>query len=445
VLDRVAATILRHRMLPPGSNVIVAVSGGPDSVGLLHILRELAPRLGIAVAGVAHVNHKLRGAESDGDEQFVAELAQARELPFFSAEIRAGRGNLEQFLRRERREFFTGLIRKGQATHVALGHTRDDQAETVLLRILRGSGLAGIAGILPAAADGIVRPLLDVGRQELQEYLLRQQIGWRVDSSNIDPRFARNRIRNGLLPQLRREWNPRISEALAQMAALAYEEEQWWAEQVSKVNPVRGAEAEAAAIAALPAALARRVVRQIIRNALGDLRRIEFAHVDAVLKLARARAGSGRVDLPRLTVIRSFDRLRFGHPLPPLPPRSVSVPGKYLSPGGDSSIVIELSRRRTCANLKNEISWRKLPDRLELRGWVSGDSYRPLGESRERKLKEMFQDARVPSWRRASWPILSSEGRILWAKWFGVAAEFAAEARGKVVRVLQTPLPESTT
>src|ERR1700687_1516133 len=158
VLEQVAATISRYSMLPPDARVIVAVSGGPDSVCLLHVLREL----NIQVVAIAHLNHKLRGAQSDEDECFVAAMAHEAGLDFYFAVANIRGGNLEQTARRTRREFFHDLIGRGLADRIALGHTRDDQAETVLFRMLRGAGLAGLAGILPVTAEGLIRPLLGV-------------------------------------------------------------------------------------------------------------------------------------------------------------------------------------------------------------------------------------------------------------------------------------------
>ena len=154
-------------MLAPGDRVIVAVSGGPDSVCLFHVLRELR----IQVVAIAHLNHKLRGAESDEDERFVAAMAREAGLRFHSTVAVCSAGNLEQTARRARREFFHGLIRRGLADRIALGHTRDDQAETVLFRMLRGSGLAGLAGILPVTGEGLIRPLFGVTRGEVETFL----------------------------------------------------------------------------------------------------------------------------------------------------------------------------------------------------------------------------------------------------------------------------------
>src|SRR5215471_19837660 len=211
VLDRVLKTITRYSMLPAGARVAVAVSGGADSACLLHVLREIGPRYSLTLS-VAHFNHKLRGAASDEDEAFVGRMAAGMGLVFHRADADLSKttDNLEQAARRARRSFFAGLIRSGCADRVALGHTRDDQAETVLFRLMRGSGLPGLAGIHPSTDEGFIRPLIDATRAEVEQYLRDHKIQWREDATNRDPRFARNRIRYGLLPQLRREWNPQL-------------------------------------------------------------------------------------------------------------------------------------------------------------------------------------------------------------------------------------------
>jgi len=450
VLDRVLRTISRYSMLAPDARVAVAVSGGPDSVCLLHVLRELAPHLGVTVAAVAHFNHKLRGEAAEEDERFVGAMAAEMGVPFHraEAEVSASAGNLEQAARRARRGFFFELMRGGVADRVALGHTRDDQAETVLFRLLRGSGLAGLAGIYPVTADGFVRPLIDSTRNEVEGFLRSRGIPSRFDATNRDPRFARNRIRHGLLPKLRDEWNPNIVDTLANLADLAREEERFWKTQIDRIagdtfvagNP--GLELAAAALAALPKAAARRLVRHAIAQVKGDLRRIEFSHIEQVLVLASANAGEGKIRLPGIDVIRSFDRLRMEAIAPQLPVETVpvAVPGRYPAPDGNTQVCFEVteSKRTTdmCANLKGELSWQRIPAPLELRGWRPGDHYRPVGQSRDKKVQEMFQRARVPFWQRRFWPIVTSGGKILWARRFGAAEEFAAtEDSGPVLCV----------
>lgn len=439
MLDRVLATIRRHAMLAPGTRVIAAVSGGPDSVCMLHVLRDL----GFTLAGVAHFNHKLRGEDSEADEQFVALLAAEIGLPFYRAEASLVSGNLEQSLRRARRTFFLSLLRDGLADRVALGHTLDDQAETVLFRFLRGSGLAGLAGILPVTAEGLIRPLLDIRRAEVEEFLRTRGIAWREDASNRDPRFARNRIRHALLPRLAREWNPRIVESLAQLADLAHEEERWWAAEVAghaTVGSDASVELDAALLTGMPRALARRVVRHAMRLTRGGLQGIEFRHVERVLDLAARPQGDGRLTLPGLTVERSFAWVRFVKSAGPVrvEPRLVKVPGVYPSPDGNSLIQIDVVEGSPGSGACDRLRVGCAAEPLELRGWRPGDRYKPAGRDREHKIRDLFQETRVPSWKRPFWPILTGKGEILWAKGFGIAAELAAES-GPGLRIRESP------
>jgi tRNA(Ile)-lysidine synthase len=441
MLERVLKSISRYNMLPSqDTRVIAAVSGGPDSVCLLHVLREL----GVNVVGVAHFNHKLRAEASDEDERFVATLASQFDLAFHrSAAPLDTTGNLEQNARQARRQFFATLIRENGCDCIALGHTRDDQAETVLFRVLRGSGLAGLSGIHPATADGFIRPLIDVTRAEVEDYLRTREIPWREDASNRDPRFARNRIRHELLPQLAREWNPQIGDSLAQLADLALEEERYWRGEIAvKLRQVcgenhGGMEIDRQKLDALPRAVARRIIRQVIASVKGDLRRIEFHHVEGILN-------GEDPGVPGIRVLGSFRITRIesvvhdgpgGDRRASLDPVNVEIPGTYTTFEGTIRLQIGESPGVACANLKAELV-PVLRAPMVLRSWKPGDHYRPAGKSRDRKLKEMFQQARIPSWRRPGWPILESEGKIVWAREFGAAEEFCAAGQsGPVLQI----------
>ena len=223
-------------MFRAGQTAGVAVSGGADSVCLLHILLELAPRWDLRLR-VLHLNHNLRGEESRADAAFVTALANRLGLPVTvrEADFSSTAGNLEQAARETRLNFFRERMAAGEVDCVALGHTLSDQAETVLFRFLRGAGSAGLAGIRPVTAERIVRPLLEVDRAEVEAFLRERGIAWREDSSNADPRFARNRIRRQLMPQLIRDWNPALAETLAQTADWARAEEAWWEREVDRL------------------------------------------------------------------------------------------------------------------------------------------------------------------------------------------------------------------
>src|SRR6266446_9835805 len=231
LVSRVQNAIEKQGFLRAGERVGVAVSGGADSVALLLLLAELRKQLGI-VLSVVHFNHKLRGKDSDRDEKFVAKLAEKYGLAFhagradIAAKAKSNKANLEDTARRARYEFFARLVEDGRVDKVAVAHTADDQAETVLAHILRGTGLAGLGGIHPVAGP-VIRPLLGVRRSELRRFLRSQKQTWREDATNRDTKRMRARIRKKLLPLLEKQFQPAIVEHLATLAALAREDEEF--------------------------------------------------------------------------------------------------------------------------------------------------------------------------------------------------------------------------
>jgi tRNA(Ile)-lysidine synthase len=458
LLKRVAESIERYRMLATGDRVGVAVSGGADSVCLLHALRELAGRWQL-VLSVVHVNHNLRGEASRGDADFVRCLAGSLGLPFTLCDLdlsRAG-GNLEQAGRNGRLAFFQQHLAAGLATRIALGHTRSDQAETVLFRFLRGSGATGLAAIRPVTDGGIVRPLIEIERAEILDFLHERKIAWREDATNSCLDFARNRIRHQLLPQLAREWNPAIAETLAHTADLSLAEEAYWqgeVERLAGLHLVRQGDAvliSAAALAALPLAAARRLVRHAIWLAGGGNQGGDFHHIAAVLDLAGRNEGTGGTQLPGLEVQRSFDWLRVAqyrrveaYRICPV------VPGLTRIPGANFVISLELfdnSESTECAeNVYNGwmggIDWNRLSGPLELRNWRPGDQYQPIGIPAAKKIKTLFQQARIPIWERAQWPVLTDAESIVWVRGFGVATRVAAaKGSSRVLTVGELEVP----
>ena len=435
-------------MLEPGQRAGIAVSGGADSVCLLHLLLELAPRMEWHLT-VMHLDHGLRGDESRADAEFVRRMAEGLGLPFVlrQADLGSG-GNLEQAARRARMAFFREAITAGAVDRVAVGHTRSDQAETVLYRFLRGSGTAGLAGIRPVIAPGIVRPLLEVSRAEVEDWLRSRAIPWRDDSTNTSPRFARNRIRHGLLPQLQGEWNPAISEVLAHTAEWARAEEEYWAGEIdrlaARVLEERGGAilVRADAFSTLGEAVARRLVRHAIERARGGLRSIDFHHVQAALDLAQTARGEGRCSIPGLEVRRSLDWVRFARPARPRGYHfPVAAPGSSLIPGSNSMISLELIEKSETSELSDNVyndemgclDWGRLSGALELRNWRPGDQYQPVGSTGSKRIKALFQQARIPVWERSSWPVLLDRAALVWTRQFGPAAGFAA---GEATRVM---------
>jgi tRNA(Ile)-lysidine synthase len=430
-------------MFSRGDRLGVAVSGGADSVCLLYLLTELASRWDLSLQ-VLHVNHNLRGEDSRGDAEFVRTLARRLELPFTLHEIDllAIAGNLEAAARTARLEFFHERIGSGEVDRVALGHTRSDQAETVLFRFLRGSGVTGLAAIHPVTEEGLVRPMLDVDRGEVEGFLRERGIEWREDATNQSRDFARNRIRHELLPQLGRDWNPGIAEALAHTAEIARAEEEYWEGEIDQLaavhltyDPDGAVRLSVEALVALPKAAARRLVRRAFHTAGEGGSAADFDQVDAVLSLARRKSGSGRVQVPGLEVLRSFEQLRFGPPLlQRINEMCVTVPARIGIPGCNLCISLEMIENwetsSSPANVYNSqmgcLDWSRLSGRLKLRNWQPGDQYTPNGVPAAKKIKSLFQQARIPVWERTQWPVLTDAGVIVWTRRFGAASAVAA-------------------
>jgi len=303
VRDKVLQNIREQNLLRAGDRIGVAVSGGADSVALLRVLLELRSELGFVLT-IAHFNHGLRGEASAADEAFVAELAKQHELDCFAghgdvrAQAVAHKLTLEAAGRQMRYRWFAQAAQQHRLDGIATGHTLDDQAETVLLKFLRGAGTRGLAGIYPILhRDGfrIVRPLLRVSHAEVEAYLSSLGQVWREDESNLDQRFLRNRIRHELLPLLERDYNPRLRHILADMAKLSQAEQQYWNDLVARhltTNPC--GELLLAGFADLPVALQRRVLKSFAEAQGGAA--LDFAHVE---KLRRCALGELRkAELP---------------------------------------------------------------------------------------------------------------------------------------------------
>lgn len=489
--ERVLETVGRHSMIRSGDRVGVGVSGGADSVALLRLLAELRARCGIQLF-VLHFNHQLRGADADEDELFVAEMA--RELGFdvfvdradVAGEARRNGWNLEDAGRRLRYQFFVSGTSSLSLNCVAVAHTANDQAETVLAHLLRGTGLAGLGGIHPVSGP-IVRPLLEIGREDLREYLLALKQPWREDATNQDTSRTRARIRHKLLPLLQREFESACVTRLARLAGLAREEEIFWQalenerfaaltsrEPSGEISlsvsdmlspfplPTAGNDgAKPSRIAAgVPAlALTRRLVRRIFLELCGSRQRLTARHVEDVLHLATKSSGGARIQLPGVLVERRFNRLVFLRAALDTQSKKndrensnastfeyeIAHPGSLES----SRIVVPEIRRQFILKVVDWPLWSSETNRgrealdlgrlcwpLILRNWRPGDSYRPHRRRRIRKLKRMLLESRVPRRDRAGWPVLTSAGALVWAWGFPVADEFAAGVGTKAVIVI---------
>jgi tRNA(Ile)-lysidine synthase len=425
-------------LLKTGMRLAVGVSGGADSVALLRALDAGRRELGL-VLSVAHLHHGLRGAEADQDCAFVGALAAELQLEFHQARVDVGveasvaRESIEEAARRLRYGWFRQLMAAGAVDLVATAHTRDDQAETVCAKLLRGAWTEGLSGIHPLVvfAEGrVVRPLLATTRVEVEAYLTRLGQNWREDRSNRDLAFTRNRIRHELLPVLE-TWNPQIQEQLAQMAVLARDEEAWWDAELARVapqilfsgRPVRGggrASGEALALDRTRlAALAPALQRRLLRLAAGKMGvRLDFPSTEALRALAlEGRAGQRR-ELPQgLRAERTPRELRLTIEAVPsdaaeaVGEYSAEVPGEIVASAFGIRLRLEVSRTPIDGG-----SWGLAAPRVTLRNWRPGDRVRLRYSSGPRKVKEVLERLRVTGSSRAVWPVLELAGKIIWMK-----------------------------
>ncbi|MGA2754537.1 MAG: tRNA lysidine(34) synthetase TilS [Terracidiphilus sp.] len=449
-------------LLKPGMRLAVALSGGADSVALLRVLAARSAELGLALHA-AHLHHGLRGAEADADLEFCRELAAKLGLPFHEARVDTAREaaadpksgkaaeTIEEAARRLRYQWFRQLLSKSPPHAVALdaiatAHTLDDQAETVLAKFLRGAWTEGLSGIHPKLESPgglILRPLLAATHAEIEAYL--RQIGqdWREDTSNRNLTFTRNRIRHELLPLLE-GWNPRLREHMAQMAALALDEEAWWQAELGRLapqlllpgRPVRGGGRAAGAgldsglaieltrLAVLAPALQRRLVRYAAAQFGAAL---DFTATEAVRSLALTGRAGQKLALPQgLRAERTARELRLSTHLEPTlkgkstgvrppPIYEAAIPGEIDAPAFGLRLRIETAPSATSSGSANGRIGPAGKTAI-LRNWNPGDRVRLRHSAGPRKVKEVLERLRVTGTDRAVWPVLEIDARIVWMR-----------------------------
>lgn len=460
-------------LIVPGDRIGVAVSGGADSVALLRLLYAMRAERGITLT-VLHFDHALR-AESAEDALFVEDLARSRGLDFaveradVAAIAATEKRNLEDAARRLRYDFFARVAKARGLAKIAVAHTMDDQAETVLARLLRGSGPAGLAGIR-ATNGAIIRPLLGVRRAALREYLREVGQQWREDKTNTDISRERARIRAKLLPLLEADFSPHCVERLARLASLSSEEGRFWTALVEDrflALTTRDSETVSISAASLLApvqldsseelahyqqrSLTERLVRRLYRSVKGDFLQLGAVHVERVIQLARAGITGKKVELPAGVIASlGFGELSFSRYREPVGGNNRQNETHHSARAYQYSILLNSDRPTDvsvpelgrCFRLKvidwssaqrDTTMWRStldldaLQSPLVLRSWRAGDSYRPRGRRKVRKLKEMLLAARVRREDRDGWPVLESGGQIVWAKGMQPAHGFCAQ------------------
>ena len=478
--ENILQTVRTRELVRPGQRLGVAVSGGADSVGLLLLLLELREKLGI-VLSVAHFNHKLRRKASDADEKFVARLAAKHGLAFHAesvdvaAKAKRERANLEDAARRARYDFFARLVAEGKVDRVAVAHTADDQAETVLAHILRGTGLAGLGGIHPRT-ETVVRPLLGVRRAELRAYLRAKKQDWREDLSNQDTARMRARIRKKLLPLLEKQFQSGVVKHLASLAEFAREDEEFLellardccdslarktgvAARISledlleplKRKNIHAAETEKRE---KTSALTKRMLHRLVEERKQGAGQMTGRHILAVVDLALHGENGKVLQLPGgVDVRRERDALVFCANSSRPGRRMVGKGGRDRSSAAEYEHKIDFENGEValrvpqagCVFRLRVIDWvakrgdtsksgavldrDRLRFPLVLRNWRFGDQLQPAGHQKAHKLKRLLNEKRISRWERDGWPVLTSGGVLVWARGFPVAAGCAANER----------------
>jgi tRNA(Ile)-lysidine synthase len=450
VIDKkVLAFIHSHRLLVPGDRVLIAVSGGPDSVALLHLLQDLRDELELHLE-MAHLQHGIRGAEAQEDARFVAALAAEMELPFHLKELNllqiksaSGKGNFEALGRDERYRFFAAVARERGLGKIATAHTLDDQAETVLMWLLRGSGLRGLGGMLPAHRLAgtnsepysgllVIRPLLDVSRAEIQEYLNEKRLAFRTDRSNQDRNFLRNWIRLELIPRLKEKMDRNLPSRLAHQAELIREEDELL-DGLAKaaLSETRNAEGmDRGSLLKHGMAMQRRLLRLWIEEARGHLRGLDFQHVEALLDLIKAGPPQSRLAIPGgWELVREYDKVR-------IEKQSRSLKQQRACYSYELRIGENLHIREAGLRFVSREILPPLPSppvdlmevffdsacfagKLTVRNFRPGDRFQPLGMRGHKKVKDFFIEKKIPLSVRASLPLLVLGDEVIWIPGYG--------------------------
>lgn len=479
LLQRVEQAVRRHGLLRQHAHVLVAVSGGPDSVALLHLLTRLRPMWQLQLHA-AHVNHGLRD-DARADADFVTDFSRSLGVPVTVTDVdvraeRRGGESTQQAARRLRLTALRKIARDVGARRIALGHHADDQAETVLLRLLRGAGTTGLGGMRPLRGP-FIRPLLHISRADIEQYCVDQGLDVLRDPSNQSELYVRNRIRLQLLPLLAAEYNPNITERLARTAELLQADDaalERWATRTYKrarreatSAGVEGVVLSVPIVREQPDALRRRIVRSALRDAGADLRFVTYDHTDAAVALL-ADGAAGALTLPgNVRVERQQDVLLFSKSfaektsrsgstlqtapgsgqrhgavtLPALPPgdQPLNIPGRTrLAPGVvlDATFVTpEAFAEAGAAPLAEAwFDWTALVPPLVVRGRADGDRMRPLGLGGTKKLQDLFVDEKVPRHVRDTVPVVADREGIVWVA--GLRTDERVAVKSQTKRIL---------
>lgn len=459
-LSAMEAAIVHYRMLSPGDAVLVGVSGGPDSVALLHSLVAIGPKWSLRMI-VAHLNHQLRGSTAEEEAAFVNRIAADLGIPCEIASRDVAqyairhRLSVQEAARTVRYAFYDQAAAKYCADKIALGHHADDNAESILIHFLRGTGPLGLVGIPPVRDGRIIRPFIDLTRKEILAYIERHGLEYVTDRSNLDADYLRNRIRHQLLPLLREGYNPNMVDALNRLASILRDEEDFWDftvrqvfQELSPQLTPQGMSLPVSRLAGLHPALLRRVVRHAILQVKGELKRVSRVHIQAIIQLVGGPSPSGRLNLPDgITVIRDREAMYFlSEPLQELVEFEHEIPGIQTTPIPEIGIALkleacdtsEVSDPRSYPLTTALFDMEAITFPLTVRSFKGGDRFNPLGMSGSQKVKTFFINQKVARSERLRCPILLSGGHIVWVG--GYRIDDSVKITEKTKKILKAEL-----
>jgi tRNA(Ile)-lysidine synthase len=438
----------------------VAVSGGPDSTALLFLLNDVREALGVSLSA-CHLNHCLRGGESDRDEDFARKLADRLSIPIkvetvnVAEKKKSGGGSTQSVARELRYAFFHKLLDEGFAQKIAVGHTADDSAETVLMNFLRGSGAQGLAGIPPMRGKRIIRPLIETPRREILTYLSEKGLEYRIDSSNKSSSYLRNRVRNELIPQLESEYNPALRENLLRLSSIMKDIQTFLSAEAEKefnslaADAGDGVQINAAGLISLSTALQREVLRLAIEKLKGNSLGVSFDHMEDLRRLI-IRGKSGELDLPGMRICLSEGEVRLSAAGSP-----ESSPFSYGFTHNSIVYITEIGLHIESKKVSKDeryadkscktvfVDADRLPADTVIRSRREGDRFHPLGGVGSKKLKKFLIDAGIPRWQRGRLPLLASGSDILWIA--GVRLSDRIKIRPETESVLRLELKKEAT
>lgn len=429
IITRVTQSIARYELISTGDKVLVALSGGPDSVALLHILHHLQGKLGISLTAI-YINHGLRPKAALREAAFCADLCRSLSIPFHSeqADIPAlaekDKSGIEETARRYRYRILERLAQDEKCHRIAVGHHRDDRVETILFNLCRGTGRHGMVG-MPARRAMIIRPLYDLTREEIEAYLAGRGLKYMIDRSNRDQRFARNRFRNRIIPILKKEIAPGVTENILRFAEILADEDAFLERQVERTGRKMMASTPGGKFTLdlnhwkrYDIWLKRRVIIRLV-HAIG-VWDTDFAEIERIANMCDAEAGR-RMSLPgRLIAETAAGRLFLYYPGEKILRQDIAVPGHYQLPYPRLSVSLRVVKRATPDDAKASagtaafIDREKLSGGLYVAGLKPGARFRPYGRPGSKKVGDFLTDRKYPRPLREELPVLYDEKGVVW-------------------------------